>query len=116
METLVIISQAPYGNWSGRESLDMALSLAAFDQPVALLFSGEGVNWLRKSQQAEAVHQKSVEKNLSAAPIFGVTSLMADRQACDRFGLQEATMMSGVTLADLNSDLLRQYGHVVNLS
>ncbi len=74
METLVIISHAPYCDWTGRESLDMAFSLAAFDQPVTLLFTGEGVNWLRKAQQADAVQQKSVEKNLSAAPIFGVSA------------------------------------------
>ena len=54
METLVIISRAPYCDWTGRESLDMAFSLAAFDQPVTLLFTGEGVNWLRKAQQAAA--------------------------------------------------------------
>ncbi|WP_421910837.1 DsrE family protein [Marinobacter sp.] len=116
METLVIISHAPYCDWTGRESLDMAFSLAAFDQPVTLLFTGEGVNWLRKAQQADAVQQKSVEKNLSAAPIFGVSALMADHKACERYGLDEENMMPGVTVADLCADLLEHYAHVVNLS
>lgn len=116
MDTLVIIGQAPYSDWTGRESLDMAFSLAAFDQPVTLLFFGEGVNWLRKSQQADAVQQKSVEKNLSAAPIFGVSALMADHKACDRYGLNEENMMPGVTVTALSAELLEHYAHVVNLS
>lgn len=116
METLVIINQSPYGNWSGREALDMAFSLAAFDQPVALFFSGDGVNWLRKSQEADAVAQKSVEKNLSAATIFGVSALIADQQACERFGLEETNMISGVSMAELNPDLFAGYHHVVNLT
>ena len=66
-----MIDQPPYGTWAGREALDMAFSLAAFDQSVTLLFAGAGVNWLRKEQSAESIQQKSVVKNLSAAPIFG---------------------------------------------
>lgn len=116
METLVIIGQAPYSDWTGRESLDMAFSLAAFDQPVTLLFTDEGVNWLRKAQQADAVQQKSVEKNLSAAPVFGVSALMADHNACERYGLDKENMMPGVTVTALSADLIERYAHVVNLS
>ena len=55
MTTLIVIDQAPYGSWTGREALDMVFSLAAFDQPAALLFMGAGVNWLRKSQDAGGI-------------------------------------------------------------
>ncbi len=116
MKTLVIINQAPYGNWSGREALDMAFSLAAFDQPVALLFTGNGVNWLRKDQQAGVIDQKAVDRNLAAAPVFGVSALLADHQSCAHFGLDQRTMIAGATLADLSPDLLSKYDHVVSLS
>ncbi|MFO7993297.1 MAG: DsrE family protein [Marinobacter sp.] len=116
MKTLVIINQAPYGNWSGREALDMALSLAAFDQPATLLFTSDGVNWLRKDQQAAAISQKSVDRNLAAASIFGVSELLADHQSCHRFGLDDHTMIEGITLANINADFLRAYGHVISLS
>lgn len=114
MKTLVIINQAPYGNWSGREALDMAFSLAAFDQPVTLLFTGDGVNWLRKDQQAAAIAQKSVDRNLAAASVFGVSAMLADQDSCDRFGLDQHTMIAGTTLTDMNADLLSGYDHVVN--
>ena len=50
MTTLIVIDQPPYGSWAGRDALDMTFSLAAFDQPAAMLFLGAGVNWLCKGQ------------------------------------------------------------------
>ena len=57
MTTLIVIDQPPYGSWAGRDALDMTFSLAAFDQPAAMLFLGAGVNWLCKGQAADAVGQ-----------------------------------------------------------
>ena len=107
-----MIDQPPYGTWAGREALDMAFSLAAFDQSVTLLFAGAGVNWLRKEQSAESIQQKSVVKNLSAAPIFGIDRLLADDEACKRSGLDEETLMAGVTLTTAGATLLRQYDQI----
>ena len=113
MHTLIVIDRPPYGSWSGRESLDMAFSLAAFDQPVSLLFVGEGVLWLSQRQDASAIAQKSVERNLKAAAIFGIEALMADQSACQRFGLGEETLIDGVeTVTDLRVTM-RRYDHVV---
>jgi len=112
MSTLIIIDQAPYGSWEGREALDMAFSLAAFDQPVSLLFCGAGVNWLRQGQKAAQVQQKSVERNLAAAPIFGVNALLADRAACKQYGLTENALPDHVTLADVSPELTGHFDHV----
>lgn len=111
MSTLIVIDQAPYGGWAGREALDMTFALAAFDQPVSLLFTGAGVNWLRKSQETSGIEQKSVEKNLSAAPIFGVEAMFADSNSCTRYGLATETMVAGVTLSEQGFELLHNYEH-----
>ena len=111
MSTLIMIDQPPYGTWNGREALDMAFSLAAFDQSASLLFTGAGVIWLKRAQDAAGIAQKSVEKNLSAAPIFGIEAILADRSACQRYGLDEASLVTGVTLVDANGALLDQYNH-----
>ncbi|GGE73040.1 hypothetical protein GCM10011533_26790 [Streptosporangium jomthongense] len=110
MSTLMVIDQPPYGTWAGREALDMAFSLAAFDQSVTLLFTGSGVNWLRMSQQPGGVEQKSLEKNLSAAPVFGVEAIYADAAACARYGLTVENMIAGVAIAS-SSELLPKYTH-----
>lgn len=112
MSTLIIVDQSPYGSWEGREALDMALSLAAFDQPVSLLFSGAGVNWLRKGQDAAKVQQKSVERNLAAAPIFGVEALLADRAACKHYGLARTGLIDQASLSDFSPELIEGFDHV----
>ncbi len=109
MGMLIIIDQPPYGGWAGREALDMAFALAAFDQPVSLLFSGAGVNWLRKNQKTGSIEQKSLEKNLGAAAIFGIETIMADREACQRYNLDTGDLIDGAVLADANAELLAQY-------
>lgn len=115
MSVLIVIDQAPYGNWSGRESLDMAFALAAFDQPVSLLFRGAGVNWLRARQDGATLQQKTVERNLSAAPVFGVEALMADAASLGRYRLDPDGMLAGVTVVDAAAELYRQFQHVVSL-
>ena len=112
MNTLIVVDQPPYGSWAGREALDMVFSLAAFDQPSALLFLGPGVNWLRVNQVPPGINQKSAEKNLSAAPLFGVEAILADRSACERYGLTEATLLAGVVLTDSIQNTLDGYNHV----
>ncbi len=113
METLVIIDQPPYGSWTGREALDMAFALAAFDQTASLLFSGAGVNWLRNRQITDAIGQKSVEKNLSAAPVFGISAILADASACRRYGLGPQDLPDGVVLTEMDAKLLARYSHTV---
>ncbi|MDX1597224.1 MAG: DsrE family protein [Marinobacter sp.] len=113
MHTLIVIDQPPYGSWGGRESLDMAFSLAAFDQPVSLLFIDAGVLWLSKGQKPAGIDQKSVERNLAAASIFGVEALLADTAACQRFGLTDDNLISGVTRVESTSKTLDQYQNVV---
>lgn len=111
MSTLIMIDQSPYGTWAGREALDMAFSLAAFDQSVSLLFTGAGVNWLRKAQTTSKIEQKSVEKNLSAAPIFGVKAIYADARACAQYGLGRDNMLAGVAMAENSAELLHEHTH-----
>lgn len=98
---------------AGREALDMAFALAAFDQPVSLLFTGAGVNWLRNGQITDAIEQKSLEKNLAAAPIFGISAIMADASACRRYGLDTEDLPDQVSLTDTDAGFLARYHHTV---
>lgn len=113
MNTLVVIDQAPYGAWNGREALDMAFSLAAFDQPVSILFRGAGVNWLRPGQDATAIGQKTVSRNLAAAPVFGIETLLADATALARYGLTGAELPEGVTAVELSYDTYQPFDQVI---
>lgn len=90
MAVLIVIDQPPYGRWSGRESLDMAFALAAFDHPVSVLFRGDGVLWLASDQDGSALDQKTASKNLGAATVFGVEGLYCDANAMNRYGIEQS--------------------------
>ncbi|WP_404362458.1 DsrE family protein [Marinobacter sp.] len=115
MRILVIIDKAPYGDWRGREALDMAFSLAAFDQPVSILFREAGVNWLRPGHHSEPLGQKNVEKQLGAAGIFGVEALLAEQKALERYQLDEACLNAAAQAVAPDAAFFDQYDHVVCL-
>jgi tRNA 2-thiouridine synthesizing protein C len=115
MTVLVVIDRAPYGDWRGREAVDMAFSLAAFDQPVSLLFTRSGVNWLRKGQEAGGLGQKNLAKQLSAAAIFGVEALLVDHSALVEYGLSADSLSSPAEPVTVTPDLYSQYDHILCL-
>jgi len=115
MDTLVVIDQPPYSDWRGRESLDIGFALAAFDQNVSLFFTGPGVYWLLDRQQGEALGQKTLTRQLSAAPMFGVEQLLFDPEACRTAGLDEASLIDQAQPADDPAAMYRRYHHVITL-
>lgn len=112
---LFVIDTAPYGHWKGREILDMAFSASAFDQSAALLFTHAGVNWLRSGQLPDAVQQKSVSKNLSAAMLFGLEAIYVCQESLDHFGIGEPDPGLELVVLDSTSDLEARFTDVVRL-
>jgi tRNA 2-thiouridine synthesizing protein C len=55
---LLVSRHAPYGNSTARESIDIALAAAAYDQDIGILFMDDGVFQLLKNQQSQHVDQK----------------------------------------------------------
>ncbi|HSB95104.1 MAG TPA: sulfurtransferase complex subunit TusC, partial [Spongiibacteraceae bacterium] len=78
---LIVCRRPPYGESYAREALDVAMACAAFDQPVAMLFLGDGVLQLSAAQHGAAIGQKSHDKQLSALPLYDIETLYADAQA-----------------------------------
>ncbi|MCH8499001.1 MAG: DsrE family protein [Marinobacter sp.] len=113
MKTLIVIDQPPYGSLLGRELMDMAFSLSAFDRRVDILFAGAGVNWLRDNHQPELLQQKNAAKNLSAAQIFGVERLLASTADLKRFQIDPGQLKYQVELVSEPVD--NAYDHVVRL-
>lgn len=115
METLVVIDQPPYSDWRGRESLDVGFALAAFDQSVTLLFTGPGVYWLLADQQGDALGQKTLTRQLSAAPMFGIDQLLVDSEDCRKAGLALEQLIEQVQPVEDTRALYRQFHHVIAL-
>ncbi|MET0380012.1 MAG: sulfurtransferase complex subunit TusC [Spongiibacteraceae bacterium] len=87
---LLICRHAPYGNSRAREALDVALTAATFDQPVTMLFLGDGVLQLLRDQQPAAIAQKALDKQLAALPLYDVETIYVEAAALLARGLDSA--------------------------
>mgnify|MGYP001817546881 FL=1 len=61
--------------------------MAAFDQPVQVLFLGDGVLHLLPEQDSHAVGVKNIGKLLAALPLYEIVSVYVDAGAAHRNGL-----------------------------
>jgi tRNA 2-thiouridine synthesizing protein C len=57
------------------------MAAAAFDQRIAMLFLGDGVTQLFTQQDSATLAQNSLEKQLSALPLYDVNELYVDEEA-----------------------------------
>lgn len=105
-ETLVVVRRSPYGSSLARSALDAALALAAFDQPVKLLFLGEGVLQLVPEQDTQGTGAKNVSKLLASLPLYDIETVYSDMASAQRYGvdLSEAP----VPAEGLSTEQLRQ--------
>lgn len=84
---LIVCRRPPYGESFVREALDVAMAGAAFDQAIALLFLDAGVTVLAKNQHSDGIHEKSLEKQFAALPLYDVTELYVDADALQQYRL-----------------------------
>lgn len=86
-QLLVVVRHSPYGSSLARASLDVALAAAAFEQPVKLLFMGNGVLQLLPEQDSQAIGQKNIGRLLSSLPLYDIEIVYADAEAVARHGI-----------------------------
>ena len=84
---LVVIRHSPYGSSLSRASLDVALSAAAFEQPLSLLFTGDGVLQLRPGQDTQAWGVKNLERLLASLPLYDIDQVYVDAESAARYAL-----------------------------
>ncbi len=94
---LISSRHAPYGSSLAREALDVALTYAAFDQAVALLFLDDGVLQLLPEQAPDAATQKNVAKILQSLALYDIENVYADADAMQQRGVTAANSVLPVT-------------------
>jgi tRNA 2-thiouridine synthesizing protein C len=96
---LLVCRSAPYGRSRAREAIDAAMAFAAFEQPVTLLFLGDGVLVLARGQSPEPGLSRSLEKLIGTLPDYGVNAVCADARALAERGLAASDLALDVQLA-----------------
>lgn len=98
--TLVVIRHSPYGSSLGRAALDTALAMAAFEQPLDILFMGDGLAQLLPGQDSQAIGVKNIGKLIGSLPLYGIEFAYADAAGVERFGLDPAQAPVPLKLLD----------------
>jgi sulfur relay (sulfurtransferase) DsrF/TusC family protein len=73
---LVVCVHPPGAGFAARETLDLALGFAAFDQEVSLLFRGEGVRCLQQPLAGDD-DPEGIARLLAVMPDYGITRVIA---------------------------------------
>ena len=113
--TLAVIRHAPYGSSLARAAIDVSLANAAFDQPVELLFIGDGVLQLLPAQDAAVLGLKNLARLLASLPLYGIEQVYVDAEAAVRYRVD--LQQSPVAAVPLDNAamraLLRKHDHLL---
>lgn len=90
---LFIVSRPAEAGFRPAETLDMALTAAAFDQPVALLFLDDGVRQLRGGIPAAPG-----TPNFQLLEMYEVKAVWVERESLEERGLAETDLAIPVSL------------------
>ena len=113
---LFILNRPPYQGAQTRESLDQLMVVAAFEQPVAVLFVDDAVFQLSSNQTSEAIQSPNIGKILQALPLYDINQLFVEQESLIERGLTVDDLLFPVETIqrDQFSALLNQYHQVIN--
>ena len=93
-QLLAICSYCPGEQIKAREALDAILATAVFEQPLSLLFCGDGVWQLLCSQGDYSGGDKALTDSLTALPLYDVQAVYADEQSLRERGLGQRDLLA----------------------
>lgn len=83
---LFILRQPPRSGIRAKETLDMVLTFAAFDQTVGILFTDDGVHQLQPGQQ-DVSDMPVMSEMLGALSMYDVDSVWVEQESLQARGL-----------------------------
>lgn len=112
---LMILRRSPYGSSLAGASLDAALASAAFEQPVDVLFLGDGVLQLQPGQESEGAGVRNKGKVLASLPLYGIEQVYVDAGAAERYRLDLGALPLPTTALDPAAmrELMSSYDHLL---
>jgi len=83
-----VMRRAPHGSIYSYEGLETALIVAAYEQDLSLIFTGDGVFALIAAQDTSALGVKGFIKTYRALDGYDVNKIYVDRESMERRGLK----------------------------
>ncbi|MCO7222748.1 sulfurtransferase complex subunit TusC [Pleionea sp. CnH1-48] len=115
MTTLFILNKPPYQSEQTKEALDMALSLAAFDSRVALLFAGDGVWNLVEDQAPKQQGMKEFTRLYKGLDLYDIEELYVEQTALENYQLTEENLMIPIQSVHCDAEFIQRFAQVICL-
>ncbi len=108
---LFILRKPPYCGAYAQESLDIAMTLAAFDQDVALLLLDDAVFQVKSGQQPLVADFKNLAAIYQALPLYDINDLYVEAESLTERGLILANLCVPVVQVSRNniSEFCKQF-------
>jgi tRNA 2-thiouridine synthesizing protein C len=112
---LILTRSSPYGSHKPKAALDMALTAAAFEQEVSIVFLDDGVLQLLPNQDTESSSLKNISKMISALKIYEVKHVYVHIPSAEKTGLDLSEAPNDVeTITDESlQDLVSSSNHIM---
>jgi tRNA 2-thiouridine synthesizing protein C len=96
----VINSSSPHGLANGRESLDLALAMSAFNESLSLFFIDDGVYQLLSKHAPKAILQKNYQPLFKMLALYDVENIYVCERSLNERGLTSGMLVVEVTAMD----------------
>lgn len=112
---LLVMQHSPYKNSLAAESLEFALALSAFNQPVSLLFIDEGILQLTVNQTPASIHHKNFSKVYEGLSLFEIHDVYVTQASMQKY--QQLNFMIQPQIVDDSkvSELIADHDIVLTL-
>lgn len=97
---LIIATTSPYGSHQPRAALDMALTAAAFEQDVSIVFMDAAVLQLLKGQSTASGTLKNVGKMIPALTLYEVKSVYVHQPSATHYDLSDLDYVEDMEAID----------------
>ena len=90
----------PHGSAQGRESLDLALAMSAFNESLSLFFIGDGVYQLLDGHNPTESLQKHFQPLFKMLELYDVDNIYVCEQSLLQRNIKQAQLMIKITVVD----------------
>jgi tRNA 2-thiouridine synthesizing protein C len=113
---LIALRQPPYSSSLPRTAVDTCLAAAAFDQPVSVLFMGDGVLQLLPGQDGDALATRTLSRIIASFGLYDIETLYVDAHALRDHAISPAELPEQVELLSQHQiqDLMAATDHLLS--
>ncbi len=97
-EVLFITSRSPWSSAAPAAGADLLMTVAVFEQPVRVVFSGDGVWQLLAGQDGDMLKMKTLSRIFPAFELYDIRHILVAESALRERNLTAADLVVDVTL------------------